>query len=72
MLVAGFGIGRWIAYLAMLGAVLPAALLASHIVRSAVLWEYNQVWAAWTAVLVLLAGAVLRARLLPRMLVFSP
>ena len=72
MLVAGFGIGRWIAYLAMLGAVLPAALLASHVVRSAVLWEYNQVWAAWTAVLVLLAGAVLRARLLPRMLVFSP
>lgn len=72
MLAAGFGIGRWIAYLAMLGAILPAALLASHVVRSAFLWEYNQVWAAWTAVLVLLAGAVLRARLLPRMAVFSP
>jgi len=59
LLTAGFEIGPWTAYGALLASVLLPAMLVSHTIPSPYLLDYDQLLGAWAAVLVLLAGSSL-------------
>ena len=62
MVAAGYGAGQWTGRLAILASIVVTAAFFSHMVPVRFLDDYHQLMGAWSALLVILFGAIFGSR----------